>query len=104
MIVDSPPLASVTDALLLARHADHTVLVIQHDKVDKKVVKRSLGALRRATDNVLGAVLNAVDVKTRGHYYYYYQHQQKDRPGQAKPGSRKEPALSEEAHDATLVS
>ena len=88
VIVDSPPLASVTDALLLARHADMTVLVVQHDKVDKKVVKRSLGALRKATDNVLGAVLNAVDVKTRGHYYYYYQHHKDaDRPtGQGAAG------------------
>jgi capsular exopolysaccharide synthesis family protein len=104
VIVDSPPLASVTDALLLARHADMTVLVIQHDKVDKKIVKRSLLALRKATDHVLGAVLNAVDVKTRGHYYYYYQHQQKDVPGRSRAnGGRKHPAQREE-HDVTLVS
>lgn len=102
VIVDSPPLASVTDALLLARHADMTVLVIQHDKVNKKVVKRSLLALRKATDSVLGAVLNAVDVKTRGHYYYYYQHN-KDGQDRSKGKGRKEPA-SVEAHDATLVS
>ena len=102
VIVDSPPLASVTDALLLARHADMTVLVVQHDKVDKKVIKRSLGALRKATDNVLGAVLNAVDVKTRGHYYYYYQHHREaDRP--KGKGGRKDPHRAE-AHDATLVS
>ena len=102
VIVDSPPLASVTDALLLARHADMTVLVIQHDKVNKKIVKRSLLALRKATDSVLGAVLNAVDVKTRGHYYYYYQHQ-KDGQDRHKGKGRKEPA-STEANDATLVS
>jgi succinoglycan biosynthesis transport protein ExoP len=103
VIVDSPPLASVTDALLLARHADMTVLVVQHDKVDKKVIKRSLGALRKVTDNVLGAVLNAVDVKTRGHYYYYYQHHREaDRP-KGKGGGRKEPRHAE-AHDATFVS
>ncbi len=29
ILVDSPPVASVTDALLLARHADHTVLVVR---------------------------------------------------------------------------
>jgi Mrp family chromosome partitioning ATPase len=93
----------VTDALLLARHADMTVLVVQHDKVDKKVIKRSLGALRKVTDNVLGAVLNAVDVKTRGHYYYYYQHHREaDRP-KGKGGGRKEPRHAE-AHDATFVS
>jgi capsular exopolysaccharide synthesis family protein len=72
VLIDSPPLASVTDALLLARHADITLLVVQHDKVDKKVVKRSVTVLRKVTSNLLGAVLNAVDVKARSYQYYYY--------------------------------
>jgi capsular exopolysaccharide synthesis family protein len=73
ILVDSPPLASVTDALLVARHADMTVFIVQHNKIDKKVVKRQVTALRKATPNLLGAVLNAVDLKTKGYYYYYYQ-------------------------------
>ena len=64
--MDSPPLASVTDALLLARHADLAVLVVQHNKVDKKLVKRNVTALRKVTPNLLGAVLNAVDVRGEG--------------------------------------
>jgi capsular exopolysaccharide synthesis family protein len=103
VIIDSPPLASVTDALLLARHADHAVLVIQHDKVDKKIVKRSLLALRRATSHVLGAVLNAVDVKTRDSYYYYYQNEAREAAGPDRSGAPKE-AAGAEAEDATLVS
>jgi capsular exopolysaccharide synthesis family protein len=75
VLLDSPPLASVTDALLLARHADMVVMVVQHDKVDKKLVKRSLAALRKATDNLLGFVLNAVDIKTQAYHYYYYDHE-----------------------------
>jgi succinoglycan biosynthesis transport protein ExoP len=74
ILVDSPPLASVSDALLLARHANLTVFVIQHNKVDKKLVKRNVSALRRVTGDVLGAVLNAVDVKAKPYYYYYYSH------------------------------
>ena len=73
VLIDSPPLASVTDALLVARHADTAVYVVQHNKMDKKLVKRSVNALRRATPNLLGAVLNAVDVRAKGYYYYYYQ-------------------------------
>jgi capsular exopolysaccharide synthesis family protein len=73
VLIDSPPLASVTDALLLARQADVTVMVVQHNKVDKKVVKRSVNALRKATPNVLGVVLNQVDIQQKGYYYYYYQ-------------------------------
>jgi succinoglycan biosynthesis transport protein ExoP len=72
VLLDSPPLASVTDALLLARHADHTVLVVQHDKVDKKLVKRSVAALRKVTPHLLGVVLNVVDVRARSYHYYYY--------------------------------
>jgi succinoglycan biosynthesis transport protein ExoP len=78
VLVDSPPLASVTDGLLIARHADMVVMVVRHNAVDKKVVKRSLAALYRVNENVLGAVLNCVDMKSQSHYYYYY-HQ--DHPG-----------------------
>jgi capsular exopolysaccharide synthesis family protein len=72
VLIDSPPLASVTDALLIARQADHTILVVQHNKVDKRLVKRSVAALRRATPHLLGAVLNVVDVRSRAYHYYYY--------------------------------
>jgi capsular exopolysaccharide synthesis family protein len=90
ILVDSPPLASVTDALLLARHADVVVFVIQHNKVDKKLIKRSVSALRRATPNLLGGVLNAVDVKAKGAYYYYYSQEDDEKktprgPKTAKP-------------------
>ena len=71
VLVDSPPMASVTDALLLARHADMSVMVVQHNKVDKKLVRRHLTALRRVTPSLVGVVLNAVDVKGKSYYYYY---------------------------------
>jgi capsular exopolysaccharide synthesis family protein len=83
ILVDAPPVASVTDALLLARHADIVVYVVEHNKIDKKLIKRSVNALRKVTPNVLGAVLNAVDIKSKGYYYYYYPH---------TPGSESRPA------------
>jgi capsular exopolysaccharide synthesis family protein len=103
VLIDTPPIASVTDALLLARHVDTAVLVIQHNKVDKKVVKRSLAALRKVQPNVLGAVLNAVDIKSKGYYYYYPQQAEKKSPaGDARKGrpSRPVPTASP---DASLV-
>jgi capsular exopolysaccharide synthesis family protein len=101
VVVDSPPLASVTDALLLARHADTTLLVIQHDKVDKKVVKRCLLALQRAAGNVLGGVLNAVDTRGRSHYYYYPQHAPEPSPA-GGPGRAE--TTAGDVTDAPLVS
>jgi len=72
VLIDSPPLASVTDALLLARYSDITTFVVQYNTADKKLIRRHLGTLRKATDNVLGVVLNAVNVRAKGYYYYYY--------------------------------
>jgi polysaccharide biosynthesis transport protein len=72
VIVDSPPLASVTDAFLLARHSDIVVFVIQHNRVDKKLVKRVVARLRKVTPNLLGAVFNAINIKAAGAYSYYY--------------------------------
>ena len=98
VLVDSPPLASVTDALLLARHADHAVLVIQHNKVDKRLVKRSVAALRKATPNLLGAVLNVVDVRARSYQYYYYPQADGGSGGRAKPPAAGEgPAATPQA-------
>jgi polysaccharide biosynthesis transport protein len=104
VLIDTPPIASVTDALLLARHVDMAVLVIQHNKVDKKVVKRSLAALRKVQPNVLGAVLNAVDIKTKGYYYYYYQQQKDKKPAaaEARKGRPSRP-ISTVSPDASLV-
>ncbi len=75
ILMDSPPLASVTDAVLLARNSDMVLFVIQHNKVDKKLIRRNLAALQKVTPNVLGAVLNVVDVTAPGQYHYYYDHQ-----------------------------
>jgi capsular exopolysaccharide synthesis family protein len=93
VLVDSPPLASVTDALLLARRADHTVLVVQHNKVDKKLIKRSVAALRKATPHLLGAILNVVDVRAQSYQYYYYSQREGEKasprgtPRKGSPGA-----------------
>ncbi|MCG6924511.1 MAG: polysaccharide biosynthesis tyrosine autokinase [Acidobacteria bacterium] len=72
ILVDSPPVAAVTDALLLSHHADSTVLVVQQNKVDRLVLKRAISSLRKVTTDLTGAVLNAVDVKSKAYYGYNY--------------------------------
>jgi Mrp family chromosome partitioning ATPase len=73
VLVDSPPLASVTDGLLLAQHADISLMVVRHNAVDRKLVRRSVASLRKVTEGLAGAVLNAVDFHSQGYHYYYYQ-------------------------------
>ena len=107
VLVDSPPVAAVTDALLLARHADATVLVVQQNRVDRALIKRALGALRKMTPNVIGAVLNAVDVKTKGYYGYAYYGSRKDRAqkgrGRGSPLGRSRSSAPAEETDAPII-
>jgi len=110
VLVDSPPVAAVTDALLLAQCADATVLVVQQNKVDRAMVKRALGALRKVTPNVVGAVLNAVDVKTKGYYGYQYYGSRKGRPEKGadrgatarRPGPEAAPPAAEVTNTSIL--
>jgi succinoglycan biosynthesis transport protein ExoP len=92
ILIDSPPLASVTDAQLLARYADITTFVVQYNTADKKLIRRNLSALRKVTDTVLGVVLNSVNVRAKGYYYYYYPHDVEttgvpNKPGEKEAGS-----------------
>jgi capsular exopolysaccharide synthesis family protein len=89
ILIDSPPLASVTDAQLLARYADLTTFVVQYNTADKKLIRRNLNALRKVTDTVLGVVLNAVNVKAKGYYYYYYPHDVETSKAPNKPNESK---------------
>jgi capsular exopolysaccharide synthesis family protein len=72
VLIDSPPVAAVTDALLLAHEANSTILVVQQNKVDRAVLRRAVAALRKVTPELAGAVLNAVDVKSKAYYGYGY--------------------------------
>jgi capsular exopolysaccharide synthesis family protein len=107
VLVDSPPVAAVTDALLLAQRADSTILVVQQNKVDRTMVKRALAALRKVTPHVIGAVLNAVDVKTKGYYGYAYYGSRRDprdkRPARALPPSKAQPHVAVPEAEVTDV-
>jgi Mrp family chromosome partitioning ATPase len=82
--------AAVTDALLLAAHADSTLLVVQQNKVDRTTIKRAVAALRKVTPNLIGAVLNRVDLKSKGYYGYrgYEAKGEPDRPARVDSAER----------------
>lgn len=71
IIVDAPPIVSVTDPLLLAKLSDMVLMVVRANQVDRKLAKRSLTALRRTGAHVAGVVLNGVDPKQDSYHYYY---------------------------------
>lgn len=71
IIIDSPPILSVTDGVLLSREADAVVLVVRHGKSNKHVVRRARDLLLRSGAFITGIVLNAVDVSSPEYYGYY---------------------------------
>jgi succinoglycan biosynthesis transport protein ExoP len=71
VIIDSPPILSVTDGVILARMADAVVLVIRHGKSSKHVVRRARDLLLHSGASITGILLNAVDLNSPEYYGYY---------------------------------
>ncbi|HOO77017.1 MAG TPA: polysaccharide biosynthesis tyrosine autokinase [bacterium] len=71
VIMDSPPLVSVTDAAILSRYADGVVYVVRSGAISWKKAVHGREQLQAVQAEILGVVLNAVDVN-RSEYYHYY--------------------------------
>ncbi|MCP4197690.1 MAG: CpsD/CapB family tyrosine-protein kinase, partial [Proteobacteria bacterium] len=75
VIFDSPPVAVVTDAAVLSKLVDGTVLVVKSMQTTRESAKHAVGVLRDIEANILGVVLNDLDLTNRKygkHYYHYY--------------------------------
>jgi polysaccharide biosynthesis transport protein len=72
IILDSPPVLSVTDAVLLSVEADAVVLVIRSGQTTKQALRHATEVLQQANARVMGVVLNGFDLKSPDSYYYYY--------------------------------
>jgi capsular exopolysaccharide synthesis family protein len=71
VVIDSPPILSVTDAIILGRLVDAVVLVVWHGKSNKNVMRRARDLLIRTGAPMAGLVLNAVDLNSPEYYGYY---------------------------------
>ena len=71
IVMDSPPLLSVTDSVVLARDADAVVMIVRHGKSSKHAMRRARDLLLRSGAPVTGIVLNAVDLNSPEYYAYY---------------------------------
>ena len=74
VILDSPPVLPVTDAVVLGREADGVVLVVKGYDTPRELVRRARDQLLHASVHLLGAVVNNVDLNWGDHYFYnrYY--------------------------------
>lgn len=72
VMLDSPPLLSMTDSIVLSKFTDATVLVVRPGKSTYRMLQRALKVLTGIKANLLGIVINGLDLKKNSYYSYYY--------------------------------
>jgi receptor protein-tyrosine kinase len=72
IVIDAPPLLPVTDAALIAAHADGAVVVIRQGKTTKDQFASSIDRLNAVGARALGVTLNMVQQRGRKGYGYGY--------------------------------
>ena len=71
IIIDTPPLLTLSDALALVPEVDGTVLVCRHEVSYVSDIAKTLNTLKFAKANVLGVVVNDYTTQDGERYKYY---------------------------------
>ncbi len=86
VVVDSPPITSFTDGVLIASMVDGVILVVHSGRSSKQVVRKARQLVQDVGAKIFGVVLNNADLRSQENYYYYqsYYHREgyesEDRP------------------------
>ncbi|MFH1067583.1 MAG: polysaccharide biosynthesis tyrosine autokinase [bacterium] len=72
IVIDTAPVNSVSDTLLIARHVQTTCLVVRFGKTPRKAIQRALQSIKQAGAKIGGVVLNYLPARSGFGYYYYY--------------------------------
>ncbi len=74
ILIDSPPLLSVTDPVILSTLVDGVMLVVHGGKSTRAVARRARQELQTVGAKIFGVVLNNLDLRGNGYGYEYYQY------------------------------
>ena len=87
ILIDSPPVNVVADPLMLSSLVDGVLVIIEANATSRSLVARTRDLLMEVNANVLGAVVNKLNVRRAGYGYYYYDYgYYGEREGPAGPG------------------
>ncbi len=73
-VVDSPPIASFTDGVLISSMVDGVILVVHAGKGSRQIIRHARNFLQEVGARVFGVVLNNVNLKNQGNHYYQHYH------------------------------
>jgi polysaccharide biosynthesis transport protein len=71
IVIDSPPVMAVTDAVILSVQADGVLIVVRSGETAKEAFTRTRDLLNSVKCRIIGVVLNAVDSSAPDYYYSY---------------------------------
>ncbi len=72
VLLDSPPVIAVTDAVLLSSKMDATILVVGAGKAPRGICMQAKASLDRAKARILGVLLNGVRIDQGSYDFYHY--------------------------------
>jgi protein-tyrosine kinase len=72
ILIDSPPVMQLSDAVLLSTMVDGVVLVVSNQETPKYVVREACSRLNYARAKILGVMLNRVNLRSGDYAYYYH--------------------------------
>ncbi|NBO65636.1 MAG: polysaccharide biosynthesis tyrosine autokinase [Acidobacteria bacterium] len=70
IIIDSPPVASFADSLILSALVEGVIIVVKGGTTPREMAQRTQSHLRSVGARILGVVIN--QIKLQPHDYYYY--------------------------------
>jgi succinoglycan biosynthesis transport protein ExoP len=98
---DSPPIMGVSDASILASEVDMVLQVIQYRRYPQPMTIRAKQMIEKVGGNLLGIVLNNINMASDENYYYYsgyyydYYSKQDDEPDAKGKADAKKPEVAE---------
>ncbi|MDQ3339391.1 MAG: polysaccharide biosynthesis tyrosine autokinase [Myxococcota bacterium] len=72
IILDSPPVQAVTDAVVAAKLVDGVILVVRADKTLREDIRRSTRQIRDVGGSIFGVIVNDIEAGDRSYYSYGY--------------------------------
>ena len=72
IVFDTPPIISVSDALVISKIVDAGLVVVRFGKTSYEMMNYGMKQLEGIDAKMIGAVINEVDDRKSGHYYYLY--------------------------------
>ena len=72
VLIDTPPLVGISDSSIIAKEADGAIIVVQYRKYPREMLTKAKQMIESVGVDVIGAVLNNINVMRDDYYYYYH--------------------------------